>query len=70
MISLPNSKLKLRWVRLIIFVLIFSTLIHFCQDEAERLYIMGVKAREGDTTYMQLYARLSPTEKYVAGYAV
>ena len=52
----------LRWFRLIIFVHIYSTLIHFTNDEVERLYLISVKAHEkGDWGE---FNKLTPTQKY------
>ena len=59
--SLPNSKLKLRWVRLITFVLIFSTLIHFSQEEEQLLFLMYAHGRE--TGEWESYRALSLTAK-------
>ena len=48
--------------RLIIFVLHFSTLIHFTQEEEERLFQVLLKARE--SREWGAYKALTPTEKY------
>ena len=42
------SNKVLRWVRLIIFVLIFSTLIHFSQAEEQLLFQVYLKAHESN----------------------
>ena len=58
-----NGFFVLRWVRLIIFVLIFNILIHFTKEQEEALYQTLLFAQE--TGEWGPYNQLSPTEKYV-----
>ena len=63
MISLPNSKLKARWIRLIIFVLIFSTLIHFTRLKEAKLYSIFLLTVASDS--YAAYEELTPLQKLV-----